>query len=174
MDQSRNMKWPKELDTGMESTSLFLLLQDQARPPFSSTRIGRLIIDEEVDVDRFLITTFTNAAASEMKERLKTGSRKNLGNAGKTRIREEGIPAAPDKASAGCAYRDLPQLRHRHDQRLFLPDRSSAGIHHRRRDPDKPDEEGNLDGIFERRFAEDGDRFKAFLRKYSRRETTKG
>lgn len=33
-------------------------------------RIRRIIIDEEVPIDKFLIVTFTNAAASEMKEKI--------------------------------------------------------------------------------------------------------
>ena len=33
-------------------------------------RIRKLVVEEQVSVDRFLIVTFTNAAASEMKERL--------------------------------------------------------------------------------------------------------
>lgn len=41
-------------------------------------RIKKLIIDEQVDVDRFLITTFTNAAASEMKQRLEKAIRAEL------------------------------------------------------------------------------------------------
>ena len=34
-------------------------------------RIKQLVLRSRVDIDRFLITTFTNAAAAEMKELLK-------------------------------------------------------------------------------------------------------
>ena len=33
-------------------------------------RIKKLVTEDKVDIDRFLITTFTNAAAAEMKSRL--------------------------------------------------------------------------------------------------------
>ena len=33
-------------------------------------RIRRLVVEEEVSIDRFLVVTFTNAAASEMKEKI--------------------------------------------------------------------------------------------------------
>ena len=45
-------------------------------------RIKQLILQDKVDVDRFLITTFTNAASQEMRERLETGYPKRDGSAG--------------------------------------------------------------------------------------------
>ena len=45
-------------------------------------RIKKLIIDEQTDVDRFLITTFTNAAAAEMKQRLEKAIRAELADKG--------------------------------------------------------------------------------------------
>ena len=33
-------------------------------------RIKQLVLEDHVDIDRFLITTFTNAAAAEMKEKM--------------------------------------------------------------------------------------------------------
>ncbi len=41
-------------------------------------RIKKLIIEEQVDVDRFLITTFTKAASEEMRQRLEEAIRKEL------------------------------------------------------------------------------------------------
>lgn len=41
-------------------------------------RIKKLIIEEHVDVDRFLITTFTKAASEEMRQRLETAVREEL------------------------------------------------------------------------------------------------
>ena len=43
-------------------------------------RIKQLILKDRVDMDRFLITTFTNAAAAEMKERLEKAIRQNFQN----------------------------------------------------------------------------------------------
>ncbi len=41
-------------------------------------RIKKFVIEEQTDVDRFLITTFTNAAAAEMKQRLEKAIRAEL------------------------------------------------------------------------------------------------
>ncbi len=41
-------------------------------------RIKRLVIEEKTDIDRFLITTFTNAASAEMKARLEKAIREEL------------------------------------------------------------------------------------------------
>ena len=41
-------------------------------------RIKQLILQDKVDVDRFLITTFTNAASQEMRERLEQAIRKEM------------------------------------------------------------------------------------------------
>ena len=41
-------------------------------------RIKQLILRDKIDVDRFLITTFTNAASQEMRERLEQAIRKEL------------------------------------------------------------------------------------------------
>ena len=47
-------------------------------------RIKQLVLDDHVDIDRFLITTFTNAAASEMKEKMERAIQSQL-----QRVREE-------------------------------------------------------------------------------------
>ena len=44
--------------------------------------IKKLIIEEHVDVDRFLITTFTKAASEEMRQRLEKAVRQELGKTG--------------------------------------------------------------------------------------------
>ena len=48
-------------------------------------RITRLVIDEKTDIDRFLITTFTNAAAAEMKSRLEKAISKQMDEPGADR-----------------------------------------------------------------------------------------
>ena len=44
-------------------------------------RIKKLIIEEHVDVDRFLITTFTKAASEEMRQRLESAIREEMSDA---------------------------------------------------------------------------------------------
>lgn len=67
------MNWTEEQRRTIETTGRSILVSAAAGSGKTTVlveRIRKLIIDEGTDIDRFLITTFTNAAAAEMKERL--------------------------------------------------------------------------------------------------------
>ncbi|MGN0704315.1 MAG: helicase-exonuclease AddAB subunit AddA [Lentihominibacter sp.] len=126
-------------------------------------RIRQLIIRDKVDIDRFLITTFTNAAAAEMKERLEKSIRAALKEEGADRAflrrQLELMPSANistfhtfalDVMRRYFYLTDLePGFRIGDDIQVSIMKRDAA------------------DELFERRFAGDSGDFRAFLRKYS-------
>ena len=48
-------------------------------------RIRSLVLEDKIDIDRFLITTFTNAASAEMKARLEKSIREQMEKPGADR-----------------------------------------------------------------------------------------
>ena len=75
------MNWTKEQRDTIETTGRSILVSAAAGSGKTTVlveRIKRLLIDEGTDIDRFLITTFTNAAAAEMKERLEKALREEM------------------------------------------------------------------------------------------------
>lgn len=77
------MKWTDKQEETIKTRNKNILVSAAAGSGKTAVlveRITRLILDREnpVDVDRFLITTFTNAAAAEMKERLEAAIRKEM------------------------------------------------------------------------------------------------
>lgn len=75
------MNWTKEQSDTIETTGRSILVSAAAGSGKTTVlveRIKRLLIDEGTDIDRFLITTFTNAAAAEMKERLEKALREEM------------------------------------------------------------------------------------------------
>ena len=79
------MQWTKAQDHTIESRGKNILVSAAAGSGKTAVlieRIKQLILQDKVDVDRFLITTFTNAASQEMRERLEQAIRKRDGSAG--------------------------------------------------------------------------------------------
>ncbi len=75
------MNWTKEQRDTIETNGRSILVSAAAGSGKTTVlveRIKRLLIDEGTDIDRFLITTFTNAAAAEMKERLEKALREEM------------------------------------------------------------------------------------------------
>ena len=63
------MQWTKAQDHTIESRGKNILVSAAAGSGKTAVlieRIKQLILQDKVDVDRFLITTFTNAASQEM------------------------------------------------------------------------------------------------------------
>lgn len=69
------MKWTKEQQEAIELRNKNILVAAAAGSGKTAVlveRIKRLILEDGVSIDRMLIVTFTNAAAAEMKEKIRT------------------------------------------------------------------------------------------------------
>ena len=67
------MKWTEAQQQTIDTRGKNILVSAAAGSGKTAVlveRIKQLVIKDKVDIDRFLITTFTKAASAEMKERL--------------------------------------------------------------------------------------------------------
>ena len=126
-------------------------------------RIKQLILQDKVDVDRFLITTFTNAASQEMRERLEQAIRKEMDQPDADRTFLKRQLDLMYKANIGTFHNFALEVMHRYfyltelEPGFVIGDEIQVSILKKE----------SVDALFETRFEEDFDRFKAFLRKYS-------
>lgn len=126
-------------------------------------RIKQLILQDKVDVDRFLITTFTNAASQEMRERLEQAIRKEMDQPDADRAFLKRQLDLMYKANIGTFHNFALEVMHRYfyltelEPGFVIGDEIQVSILKKE----------SVDALFETRFEEDFDRFKAFLRKYS-------
>ena len=126
-------------------------------------RIKQLILQDKVDVDRFLITTFTNAASQEMRERLEKAIRKEMDQPDADRAFLKRQLDLMYKANIGTFHNFALEVMHRYfyltelEPGFIIGDEIQVSILKKE----------SVDALFETRFEEDFDRFKAFLRKYS-------
>lgn len=75
------MKWTKEQERAITLRNKNILVAAAAGSGKTAVlveRIKRLILEEGCSIDKMLIVTFTNAAASEMKEKIETAIRKEI------------------------------------------------------------------------------------------------
>ncbi|MBR5315669.1 MAG: helicase-exonuclease AddAB subunit AddA, partial [Firmicutes bacterium] len=73
------MKWTKEQQQAIDERGKNILVAAAAGSGKTAVlveRIKKLIIEDEVSIDRMLIVTFTNAAATEMKEKIRKALQK--------------------------------------------------------------------------------------------------
>lgn len=129
-------------------------------------RIKQLVIKEKTDIDRFLITTFTNAASAEMKERLEKAVRKELEECredkDKRAFLRKQLELIP-RANIGTFHNFALEIIHRYfyltdlEPGFKIGDEVQVSILKRE----------SVDHLFEERFNEDYESFKDFLRKYS-------
>lgn len=126
-------------------------------------RIKQLILRDKIDVDRFLITTFTNAASQEMRERLEQAIRKEMEHPDADRAFLKRQLDLMYKANIGTFHNFALEVMHRYfyltelEPGFVIGDEIQVSILKKE----------SMDALFEARFEEDFDRFKAFLRKYS-------
>ncbi len=132
-------------------------------------RVKQLVLRDRVDIDRFLITTFTNAAASEMKEKMERAIRAELDRLQETGgSREEQnflqkqldlLPQASISTFHTFALGIMRDFFYLTDLQpgFSIGDETRLDIMRRE----------SLDQVFERRFEEDGEAFRDFLRSYS-------
>ena len=70
---SKEVKWTKEQEQAIYEKGNNILVAAAAGSGKTAVLVERIInkiINEKIDIDRLLIVTFTNAAASEMRERV--------------------------------------------------------------------------------------------------------
>ena len=163
------MEWTKAQKKTIELRNKNILVSAAAGSGKTAVlveRIKQLVIKDFVDIDRFLIATFTNAASLEMKERLEKSIRDEIKNSGndlkKQKFLRRQLELLP-KASIGTFHNfaleimkqyfyltDLePGFKIGDDVQISIMKRESA------------------DELFENRFENDFEKFKEFLKKYS-------
>ena len=160
------MKWTDKQRETIESRDKNILVSAAAGSGKTAVlveRIKQLILQDKVDVDRFLITTFTKAAAAEMKERLEDAIRKSIEEKGTDRkFLERQLRLLP-RANISTFHSFTIEVMRRY---FYLTD-LEPGV--RIGDETKIEilKGESIDEVFDRRFAEDHERFSEFLTKYS-------
>ena len=126
-------------------------------------RIKRLVIEEKTYIDRFLITTFTNAASAEMKARLEKAIREELEKKEADRgFLKRQLSLIP-KANISTFHTFALEIMRRYfyitdlEPGFKIGDETEISIM----------KNESADQLFEERFTNDYDRFKEFLKKYS-------
>ena len=170
------MKWTQAQQKTIETRGRNILVSAAAgsgKTTVMIERVKQLVLRDHIDIDRFLITTFTRAAASEMKEKMENAIRGELAE-----VREGGSSPGERREAEAFLQRQL----------ALLP-RSNISTFHTfaigilkeffyLTDLDPGIEVGDevrvsilqkdtVDEIFEERFETGGERFRAFLKKYS-------
>ena len=90
------MIWTERQEKAITSRGKSLLVSAAAGSGKTAVlveRVKKLVMEEDVSLDRMLIVTFTNAAASEMKERIYTALSKELSKDGLSRDRQNWLRA---------------------------------------------------------------------------------
>lgn len=160
------MQWTEAQDHTIESRGKNILVSAAAGSGKTAVlieRIKQLILQDKVDVDRFLITTFTNAASQEMRERLEQAIRKEMDQPDADRAFLKRQLDLMYKANIGTFHNFALEVMHRYfyltelEPGFVIGDEIQVSILKKE----------SVDALFETRFEEDFDRFKAFLRKYS-------
>lgn len=160
------MQWTKAQAHTIESRGKNILVSAAAGSGKTAVlieRIKQLILQDKVDVDRFLITTFTNAASQEMRERLEQAIRKEMDQPDADRAFLKRQLDLMYKANIGTFHNFALEVMHRYfyltelEPGFVIGDEIQVSILKKE----------SVDALFETRFEEDFDRFKAFLRKYS-------
>ena len=160
------MNWTKAQKETIETRDKNILVSAAAGSGKTAVlieRIRQLIIRDKVDIDRFLITTFTNAAAAEMKERLEKAIREALKEEGADRVFLRRQLELLPSANISTFHTFALDVMHRYFYLTDLEPGFRIGdevqISIMKRDA--------ADELFERRFHGDDGDFGKFLRKYS-------
>lgn len=152
------MEWTKEQKDTIQITGKNILVSAAAGSGKTTVlveRIKNLVINEGADIDRFLITTFTKAAAAEMKERLETAFRK----AGLTQQLQK-LPAANISTFHSFAIEVIRQYFYLTDLEPGFGIADDVQMSIMKKEA--------LSNVFTRRYQEDYDRLRKFLLKYSK------
>ncbi len=126
-------------------------------------RIKGLVLEDKTDIDRFLITTFTNAASAEMKARLEKAIREQMEKPGADRQFLKRQLSLMPRASISTFHTFALEVMRRYfyvtdlEPGFKIGDDTAVSIM----------KNESVDELFEKRFSEDYERFGDFLRKYS-------
>ena len=160
------MKWTEAQQQTIDTRGKNILVSAAAGSGKTAVlveRIKQLVIKDKVDIDRFLITTFTKAASAEMKERLEAAIKDAMEQPGADRafLRRQ-LDMLPDANISTFHTFALEVMR-----RYFYLTDLEPGF--RIGDETKVAIIKNdvIDSVFEDRFENDYERFTSFLRKYS-------
>ncbi len=164
------MKWTKAQQQTIETRDRNILVSAAAGSGKTTVlieRIKRLVLEDHTDIDRFLITTFTNAAAAEMKEKMERAINEEI-----QRLQEENredmdflqrqlelLPRASISTFHTFAIGIMQDFFFLTDLQpgFAVGDETQLSIMRSE----------SMDEVFENRFEEDPQRFRAFLRCYS-------
>ena len=132
-------------------------------------RIKQLVLGERTDIDRFLITTFTNAAAAEMKEKMERAIQKELdalrgsgGDPERIAFLQKQLQLLPQASISTFHTFSLGIMR----DFFFLTD-LQPGFQIGDETQMSIMRNEALDEVFSARFDDDQENFTAFLRRYS-------
>ena len=160
------MKWTEAQKETIETRGKNILVSAAAGSGKTAVlieRIKQLIIRDKVNIDRFLITTFTNAAAAEMKERLGKAIREALKEPQADRVflkrQLELMPSANISTFHTFALDIMQKFFYLTDLEPGFRIGDDVQISIMKKDA--------ADQLFERRFADGGGEFRDFLKKYS-------
>lgn len=160
------MKWTQAQRETIETRNKNILVSAAAGSGKTAVlieRIKRLVIEEKTDIDRFLITTFTNAASAEMKERLEKAIREEMKkeNADRPFLKKQ-LSLMP-RANISTFHTFALEVMRRYFYLTDLEPGFKIGD-----DTEVSIMKGeSADELFENRFHEDYYDFKEFLKKYS-------
>lgn len=160
------MNWTKEQKDTIETRNSNILVSAAAGSGKTAVlieRIKRLVLEDRIDIDRFLITTFTKATAAEMKARLEKAIREQMEQPGADRefLRRQLslLPRANISTFHAFAQEVLKRYFYLTDLEpgFRIGDETEVSIM----------KNEAVDRLFADRFEHDYDAFTQFLRKYS-------
>ncbi|MGN0701996.1 MAG: UvrD-helicase domain-containing protein [Lentihominibacter sp.] len=160
------MNWTREQKEAIETTGKNILVSAAAGSGKTTVlveRIINLVLHEGADIDRFLITTFTKAAASEMKQRLETAIRIEMKKPGADRKHLADQLRKLPMASIGTFHSFASDVIRQYfyltdlEPGFGIGDEVQMSILKNRA----------LDEVFNRRYEEDTPEFREFILKYS-------
>ena len=159
------MNWTDEQRQTIETTGRSILVSAAAGSGKTTVlveRIKKLMIDEGTDIDRFLITTFTNAAAAEMRERLEKALRDELKkpDADRTMLTRQlsKLPSASIGTFHSFAFDIVRQYFYLIDVEPGFGVADDVQIEIMKREA--------VDNVFARRYEENTEEFRSFVLKY--------
>lgn len=158
-------RWTEEQKQAIETTGKNILVSAAAGSGKTTVlveRIKNLVINKQVGIDRFLITTFTKAAAAEMKERLEKAIRDEMSDpkADKAMLMKQlqQLPGANISTFHSFAIEVIRQYFYLTDLEpgFGIADEIQTAIMKKKA----------VDSVFSRRYEEGTDEFRAFILKY--------